>query len=164
MEVATDPLRLDNVKGWKRKWNRADCSKPVLFHGSWSDLPTRHWKATDMSRTLDSSAVQSQKEECSTGRSGERIGKGLGSTKRNPGQMGFWNWECKQYQWTVGSGSPTLSTCSKFSSLPWSWFLSQRAKSLSCVTTPRASLSWAYSDFTCTQSERAAHLKYVFHF
>lgn len=49
----------------------------------------------------------------------------------------------------LGDGFLTLSTCSRFSSLPWSWFLSHRAKSLSCVTAPRVSLSWAYSDFTC---------------
>lgn len=47
------------------------------------------------------------------------------------------------------AGFLTLSTCSRFSSLSWSWFLSHRAKSLSCVTAPRVSLSWAYSDFTC---------------
>lgn len=47
--------------------------------------------------------------------------------------------------------SLTLSTCSRFSSLSWSWFLSHRAKSLSCVTAPRVSLSLAYSDFTCRE-------------
>lgn len=55
----------------------------------------------------------------------------------------------------------TLSTCSRFSSLPWSWFLSHTAKSLSCVTAPRVSLSWAYSDFTCantTSKERRLSL------
>lgn len=52
-------------------------------------------------------------------------------------------------------GFLTLSTCSRFSSLSWSWFLSHRAKSLSCVTAPRVSLSLAYSDFTCADRTRS---------
>lgn len=51
------------MKGWNRKGRgRADCSKLLLFHSSWSDLPTRHWKATDMSGTLDSIAEDNQME------------------------------------------------------------------------------------------------------
>lgn len=48
----------------------------------------------------------------------------------------------------------TLSTCSRFSSLPWSWFLSNRAKSLSCVTAPRVSLRLTYSDFSPKKQKR----------
>ena len=45
-------------------------------------------------------------------------------------------------------GFLTLSTCSRFSSLPWSWFFSRTAESRSHVTVPSVSLSWAYSAFT----------------
>lgn len=48
----------------------------------------------------------------------------------------------------------TLSTCSRFSSLPWSWFLSNRAKSLSWVTAPRVSLRLTYSDFGPKKQKR----------
>lgn len=50
----------------------------------------------------------------------------------------------------------TLSTCSRFSSLPWSWFLSNRAKSLSCVTAPRVSLRLTYSDWSPEETEKRA--------
>lgn len=46
---------------WERKGG-ADCSKLLRFHSSWSDLPTRHWKATEMSGTLDSLAEDNQME------------------------------------------------------------------------------------------------------
>lgn len=58
------------------------------------------------------------------------------------------------YWQTIRTVFLTLSTCSRFSSLPWSWFLSNRAKSLSCVTAPRVSLRLTYSDFTHKNKKR----------
>lgn len=49
-------------RGGIGKGSGADCSKLLLFHSSRSELPTRHWKATDMSGTLDSIVEDNQME------------------------------------------------------------------------------------------------------
>lgn len=94
-------------------------------------------------------------------------GKGLGSTKtpelgprdRRTTRASYAR--STDRQWGLGAGFLTLSTCSRFSSLSWSWFLSHRAKSLSCVTAPRVSLSLAYSDFTCADTTSKEHRHWV---
>lgn len=64
------------------------------------------------------------------------------------GNVAEWYWQTRRTVFL------TLSTCSRFSSLPWSWFLSNRAKSLSCVTAPRVSLRLTYSDFSRKRQKR----------
>lgn len=142
----------------ERKEGQTAPSFYSLFHSSWSDLQTRHWKATEMSGTLDSIAQENQ-----MGGSVAQVGewgtsKGLGSIKQlnqDPRIDALKELEMHTvltdsgFRSALGAGLLTLSTCSRFSSLSWSWFFSHRAKSLSCVTAPRVSLSLAYSDFTC---------------
>lgn len=70
------------------------------------------------------------------------------------GNIAEWYWQ------TIRTVFLTLSTCSRFSSLPWSWFLSNRAKSLSCVTAPRVSLRLTYSDFSPKKQKRE-HIHYI---
>lgn len=62
--------------------------------------------------------------------------------------------------WLSDTGRLTLSTCSRFSSLPRSWFLSNRAKSLSCVTAPRVSLRLTYSDFI-PKTQKRGQVNYI---
>lgn len=127
----------------------------TLSHCSWSDFPTRHWKATDMSGVLDRGGERNQSEALK-----QRWGQGAMAyfLQIKPQQHKKKNFSLDTFVWggrrvilALWVHPLTLSTCSRFSSLSWSWFLSHRAKSLSCVTAPRVSLSLAYSDFTCTE-------------
>lgn len=148
------------MKGFNRKgWGEGGQTAPSFYSFTAPGQTSQH--DTGRQQTCEGHQTEQLKitrwRQCSTGR---RRGRGLGSIKTpevgSQDRRTTTTRKCTHSidRYDLGVGFLTLSTCSRFSSLSWSWFLSHRAKSLSCVTAPRVSLSLAYSDFTCTDRSK----------
>ncbi len=141
-----DRLDLCECFEWKIKWiNNADLfsKPPLLIFTKGANISGGHCRQIDVTVILYVTVMKITLQ-CKL-KNNRRKCPNIGFIFFFP-YLYFFFWLCVLL-WRVWRVL-TFSTCSRFSSLPWSSVLSNRAQSLSTVTVYRASSSFSYSLFT----------------